>query len=124
MGDIMENRDFINRAPELLSDLAKHTEITVKKILCADEEAAIRVGQAVAIAISELWGGQNVYIPRAVSLFATERDRQIWHEFNGRNHAALAKKFGVSMQWIYKIVDRAQKEEIARRQIDMFTNEP
>ncbi len=119
----MENKDFINRAPELLSDLAKHTEVTVKKILDTDEDAAIRVGQAVAIAISEAWAGQNIYIPRAVSLLAHERDRQIWNEFNGHNHAALAKKFGVSMQWIYRIIDRVQKEEIARRQIDMFSND-
>ncbi|POY46200.1 Mor transcription activator family protein, partial [Avibacterium paragallinarum] len=36
------------------------------------------------------------------------------------NHRELARKYGVSMQWVYQIVKRMQKEEIDRRQFDMF----
>ncbi|MBS5084883.1 MAG: transcriptional regulator [Haemophilus parainfluenzae] len=44
----------------------------------------------------------------------------MFNEFTGNNLAYLAKKYGLSLQWIYKIVKRVQKEEIAKRQFDMF----
>ncbi len=45
---------------------------------------------------------------------------KIFNEFNGTNHRDLAKKYGVSMQWVYTIVKRINKEEIAKRQFNMF----
>ncbi|WP_283228558.1 Mor transcription activator family protein, partial [Haemophilus influenzae] len=45
----------------------------------------------------------------------------IFNEFNGSNHRELARKYNVSMQWIYQIVKKVTKEEIARRQFDMFS---
>lgn len=69
------------------------------------------------------WGGLNIYMPKSQVLFSCEREKQIYNEFNGTNHAALAKKYGLSVQWIYKIVKRVQKEETAKRQLDMFANQ-
>ncbi len=50
----------------------------------------------------------------------SKRDETIYQEFNGINHSELARKYGVSLQWIYKIVKAVQKEEMAKRQPDMF----
>ncbi|MOA58273.1 Mor transcription activator family protein [compost metagenome] len=50
----------------------------------------------------------------------SRRDRQIYDDFNGSNQSALARKYGVSLQWVYKIIKAVRKEEIARRQGDMF----
>ena len=41
-------------------------------------------------------------------------------DFTGANHSELARKYGVSLQWIYKIVKTVRQEELARRQGDMF----
>nr|WP_259370451.1 Mor transcription activator family protein [Rodentibacter pneumotropicus] len=116
-----DNNDFQTKAPDLLADLARHTVTTAKDFgLC--DELAENLGMIVAMKISQSWGGLNVYMPKALELFACEREKQIFNEFTGNNHAYLAKKYGLSLQWIYKIVKRVQKEEIAKRQFDMFAH--
>lgn len=116
-----ENEDFHAKAPDLLADLAKHTVASAKEFgLC--EELAENLGMIVAMKISQSWGGLNVYMPKALELFACEREKQIYNEFNGVNHAYLAKKYNLSLQWSYKIVKKIQKEEVNKRQIDMFAN--
>lgn len=116
-----DNEDFHTKAPDLLADLAKHTVVAAKEFgLC--EELAENLGMIVAMKISQSWGGLNVYMPKALELFACEREKQIYNEFNGVNHAYLAKKYNLSLQWIYKIVKKVQKEEVNKRQMDMFAN--
>ena len=116
-----DNNDFQTKAPDLLADLAKYTVIAVRECYPAmDAETAENIGMIVALKTGYNWGGLNVYVPKSMSLFACEREKQIFNEFTGNNHAYLAKKYGLSLQWIYKIVKRVQKEEIAKRQFDMF----
>ncbi|MBG4648123.1 hypothetical protein I5F68_30295 [Pseudomonas aeruginosa] len=67
------------------------------------------------------WGGQNIYFPMGLSIKLSRRDRQIYDKFNGHNQSDLAREFGVSLQWVYKIIKAVRKEEIARRQVDMFS---
>lgn len=115
-----DNDDFQTKAPDLLADLAKHTTATVVELGQLDQQTAENIGMIVAMKIGQSWGGLNLYMPKALELFACEREKQIYNEFNGVNHAYLAKKYGLSLQWIYKIVKRVQKEETAKRQFDMF----
>lgn len=58
-------------------------------------------------------GGSLIYIPKGVSdkVQANARNRLIIKEFNGFNHAYLAKKHGVSLQWIYRILKNQNKEQ-------------
>ncbi|HEL5982467.1 TPA: DNA-binding protein, partial [Escherichia coli] len=49
--------------------------------------------------------------------------REIFREFNGRNHHELARKFGVSLQWVYSVVKRVRKEEISRLQGQLFEDD-
>ncbi|HHF0441361.1 TPA: Mor transcription activator family protein [Haemophilus influenzae] len=44
----------------------------------------------------------------------------MFNEFTSNNHVSLAKKYALSLQWIYKIVKRVQKEEIAKRPFNIF----
>ncbi|TNH04489.1 transcriptional regulator [Testudinibacter sp. TR-2022] len=119
----MDNQEFSNLAPDFLLDLARYTESAVKQVLDTNDNTAQQVGQLVAMAISKDWRGQSIYIPRGVSLLAYQRDLQIWREFNGFNHAQLAKKFNVSTQWVYRIINRMQKAEIKKIQIDLFPDD-
>lgn len=58
--------------------------------------------------------GLNVYIPKGQysAVMNTARNNLIRKEFNGANHTELAMKYGVSLQWIYKIVKEKQPYEL------------
>lgn len=114
---------FEQKAPEILADLAKHIEVGLMKKVVANDwtiDKAKQISIDVAHEIAKTWGGEVIYIPRNVALLLSERDHQIWQEFNGFNHRELARKYNVSMAWVYQIVKRMRKAEIARRQFDMF----
>ncbi|WP_373100812.1 MULTISPECIES: Mor transcription activator family protein [Pasteurellaceae] len=115
---------FEQKAPEILADLARHIEAELISAASANDtltnEKAKQVGIEIAHKIAHAWGGEVIYIPRNLILLLNERDRKIWQEFNGFNHRELARKYKVSMQWVYQIVKKMRKEEIARRQFDMF----
>lgn len=81
---------------------------------------AKQIGMEVTGHIAQMWGGEVIYIPKNLILLLSERDRKIFNEFNDTNYRELVRKYSVSMQWIYQIAKRVTKEEIARRQFDMF----
>ncbi|MGO2258667.1 MAG: Mor transcription activator family protein [Hafnia alvei] len=115
----MNNHVFRSKGPELLVELAHHVAETIVDVTGLDLKVAEQVGNSVATRMMLVWGGQNVYFPMGISWNASQRDLQIFSEFNGRNHSELAKKYSVSLQWIYKIVKTVRKEEQARMQDDI-----
>ncbi|MBP4133541.1 Mor transcription activator family protein [Gallibacterium anatis] len=120
MNEKQNNSTFEDKAPEILLDLAEHTrELLVQKYQFEDSQAK-QIGIELAQCIAESWGGEVIYIPKALLITLSERDLAIWRDFNGSNHRELSRKYGVSMQWVYQIVKRMQKEEIDRHQMDMF----
>lgn len=103
---------FRSKGPELLVELAQHTSETVREIIDIEPAVADQIGQAVANRMMQAWGGQNVYFPMGMVWKVSQRDREIFLEFDGRNHHELARKFGVSLQWVYSVVKRVRKEEL------------
>jgi len=59
----------------------------------------IRKGKSI-IEICKDYGGLQIYIPLQ-SRYIKEKIRR---EFDGRNHRQLAKKYGLSMRQIYRIL--------------------
>ena len=53
-------------------------------------------------------GGLVLYIPKGCSN-NSYRNKAIIAEFNGKNHRELARKYGVSVQWIYSILNNGKK---------------
>ncbi|MCN1890813.1 DNA-binding protein [Escherichia coli] len=104
--------------------MAQHTSETVREIIDIEPAIADQIGQAVANRMMQVWGGQNVYFPMGMVWKVSQRDREIFREFNGRNHHELARKFGVSLQWVYSVVKRVRKEELDRMQGKLFADEP
>lgn len=51
-----------------------------------------------------LFGGSVIYIPKGTLKHLNARNKLIKAEFTGNNHTELAKKYGLSVQWVYKIV--------------------
>lgn len=118
----MSNRDnFRSKGPDLLVDLAQQIAIVLTDLAGIDPTKAEQLGREIADRMAAHWGGQNIYFPMGLSYKLSQRDHVIFTEFNGTNHSDLARKFGVSLQWIYKIVKAIQKEEMAKRQVDMFS---
>ena len=115
---------FRSKGPELLVELAQHTSETVREIIDIEPAVADQIGQAVANRMMQAWGGQNVYFPMGMVWKVSQRDREIFLEFDGRNHHELARKFGVSLQWVYSVVKRVRKEELDRMQGKLFDGEP
>jgi Mor family transcriptional regulator len=111
---------FRSKGPELLIDLAQHVAHALGELIDVDSEQAEHVGKEVADRMAAHWGGQNIYFPMGLSIKLSRRDRQIYDDFNGSNQSELARKYGVSLQWVYKIIKAVRKEDIARRQGDMF----
>ncbi len=101
---------FRSKGPELTVELAQHTSETVREIIDIEPAIADQIGQAVANRMMQVWGGQNVYFPMGMVWKVSQRDREIFREFNGRNHHELARKFGVSLQWVYSVVKRVRKK--------------
>lgn len=117
----MSKREFKSKGPELLADLAAHAAAISIELLNLDPDAAEQLGVELAERMAGHWGGQNLYFPMGLSLQLSKRDKQIYAEFDGMNHGDLARKYSVSVQWVYKIVKAARLAEMARRQEDLFT---
>lgn len=112
-----------SKGPELLHDLAQHVSAALQELIEADKERADHVGQEIANRMAGHWGGQLIYFPIGTAIKLSVRDLAIWNDFNGKNHSDLARKYGVSLQWIYKILKAMRQEDLARRQGALFSKQ-
>lgn len=112
--------EFRSKGPELLLDLIDQLTVALEEMVSLERSKAQHVAKEVAERMTAHWGGQNLYFPMGMVVKLSRRDRQIYDDFNGDNHHELARKYGVSLQWIYKIVKAMRKEHIASLQSDMF----
>lgn len=116
----MKNMTSNAEMPELLMDLADKSAKILQECIEIDPEIANHVGSQIARNIAESWGGQTVYIQKGMGMFAHERDLQIYKEFSGNNHAELARKYKISMQWVYVIVKKMQAIKMREVQPELF----
>lgn len=108
------------RIPELVADLEDQIADCLKRDLILDKHKAKELAVKVARHITDNWGGQLIYIPKNTLGRISDRDMEVYRDFDGRNHAALAKKYGLTMQHIYRIVKEVGIRERAKRQGDFF----
>jgi Mor family transcriptional regulator len=85
----------------------------------AHQEAA-EIALDVAEHVRKNIGGVATYIPRGLSYELSLRDRQIWSEFKGDNHAELARKYDMTEMRVRQIIDRAARADRAARQHKLF----
>jgi Mor family transcriptional regulator len=106
--------------PELLTELRRIVADTLRTGIDLDADLADHIGHEAARRICDNWGGTSVYIPKPDSLERYDRDLQIWAEFDGRNQIDLARKYRVSLVWIYAICKRMRALDVDRRQGKLF----
>lgn len=76
---------------------------------------------AIVKQLTHVWEGNLIYITKTPDHEVMHRNQCIFDEFKGNNHDVLAEKYGVSIQWIYRIVKEMREDYIHRYQPDMFT---
>ena len=76
---------------------------------------AAEASRRLADYLSLAWGGQQLYIPKD----SKRRAAMIYAEFDGANQADLARKYGVCVQTIYKVI-KAERKARSMRQCSLL----
>ncbi len=103
----MSRNEMGIRRHELLEGVHFHARQTLIE-LGIDPDLADQAGCAISEMLANEWGGQLVNIPKDHHYRLASRDLAIYEEFNGTNHGQLARKHGVTVRAIYKIVKRVR----------------
>lgn len=111
----MKQSAMAEKRHELLSDIADHVAHVLQEHGVLGEVAE-QAGSAVADHLSVAWAGATVCFPKDHRYKLTKRDLQILSEFNGRNHHALALKYSLTENAIYKLLKRVQDRKFDRDQ--------
>lgn len=104
---------------ELLSDVADLVAVVLEDH-GVDVALAEQCGAALADRLATHWGGQLINIPKDYRFNLANRDLLIYEEFTGNNHGELARKYGMTVRGIYKIIERARKRDLDYRQPKLF----
>lgn len=62
-----------------------------------------QVGPDAMVKLIQCWGGLQVYLPKDGLI--KWKKRKILAEYNGRNTRELARRYSVSVSWVYSIID-------------------
>jgi len=92
---------------ELLENIHAHA----RKILeehGIESDIADQAGAAISNHLAEDWGGQVITIPKDYHYKLASRDALIYEDFDGRNHSQLARKYGMTVRGIYKVISRVR----------------
>lgn len=114
------SEQFRSRGPELLVDLIDKTARVLEAKAGLEPDTARLCAEEVARHMRMEWGGQQVYFPKGAAVDISDRDLQLFREFDGHNQVELARRYNMSVQWVYQRLKAVQRAEIARRQADLF----
>ena len=101
-----------NKYPELLADLADCIQQRLCLTLPADQAETLSMG--ITEDIRARFAGCLVYIPIDAAGNRARRNKAIVAEFDGRNHATLARRYRIGVGTVYDIIAKAKKGETDR----------
>ena len=113
-------RELLSKGPELLADLSAFAIKILQEKAGMDDDQAANLARDLVDAMRHYWGGQLVYFPKGLKLEIVDRDIHMYAEFNGYNHAVLAKKYDLSMQAVYNRLRIVRESKISENQADLF----
>lgn len=111
---------YRSQAPELLRDMTDKIKSALCDLGAVNEDQATAIADRIVERMAADWGGQNIYFPMGLVFKLTKRDRDIYRDFNGSNHAELSRRNEVSVTHIYRIIRAVRDEEFRRRQGGLF----
>lgn len=108
-----------NLYPELIEHIAATVAATLvdRGIEVGDAKVA---GQECAEAVMMSLGGQQIYIPMGKFLKLSERDREIYAKWNGRNDVALCREYNISERHLRRIIEAMREADRRSRQQGLF----
>ncbi len=109
-----------SKLPEIINDLVDVSSRAIAAELDLEEQKALQLGEMIAQHFCDMYGGCQIYIPVGFVLKLSQRDRQIFAEFNGKNHSELAKKWGCSERTIYGVIRRVRAQGFSPDQIELL----
>lgn len=112
--------NYRSQAPELLRDMTDKIKLALSELCRLDDDKAGEIATLIVDRMAADWGGQNIYFPMGLVYKLSKRDRQIYDDFNGANHADLARRYSVTVTHIYRIIRAVREEEFRRRQGGLF----
>lgn len=119
MSDHTKTSTVRARTAEFLMELHAHLVAGLKKHgIKAD--AAEEMADNIIDDVRAAFGGEPLYIPKGVSMDAVLKHHKIYADFTGRNHHDLVRKYGVSLQWVYRVVNTVGRQLRRRNQPDLF----
>lgn len=104
---------------EFLSDIVAHiTQILTDNNI--DKAMAQPIALDVVNHLANHWGGQNISFPKDFIYQVAERDLLIFQEANRDNIHDVARRYGISVNAVYRAINRIRPVAIAKKQTDMF----
>lgn len=67
------------------------------------------IGLESVLALVRARGGEAIYIPKQDSVAAAARNRAIRAQFNGHNHAELARRYNLTVRWVNEIISEGRR---------------
>ena len=104
---------------EFLDDIVDHIS-TILKENSVEEVQAEATALDVANYLANHWGGQNFSFPKDYTFKISQRDLNIFEEVNRDNMHEVARKYGISVNAVYRALKRIRPLAIAKSQPDMF----
>ncbi|HEU4601560.1 MAG TPA: Mor transcription activator family protein [Steroidobacteraceae bacterium] len=105
--------------PELLELIAGIVGEALEKNGSSEQDAA-RIAYEAAETVRRTIGGHQIYLPKGKRYELSQRDLQIWNDFNGRNIHMLARKHDLTVKQIYAIIAKVRLQQSKRVQPDFF----
>ena len=107
---------FPDGYPELLEQIG---QVIYNRLVTHEIAQATSLAFTITEAIRTEIGGVQQYIPRGLSYELSQRDEQIWSEFNGDNYKMLAHKYNLTEMQVRNIVKRARQRDLSTRQMPL-----
>ena len=117
--------DNLDRIAAFARELADVVARKVQECLPIDPQKGAEIGLSCAQEVCDEFAGQLIYVPMGLALRISERDQAMYHAYcqNGRDAAAVAKQFGVSVQTAYKRIKLVESAAFRERQGALFEEE-
>jgi len=84
-----------------------------------NKDMAEKISHSTVDHLRKDYGGEHIYFPKGKELDAIFKHLEIYKRWNGHNQVELAKEFNITVPSIYRILKKAHKKEIDKRQSKM-----
>lgn len=82
----------------------KHVELTLEDIPETYQQFVAVTGIPIFLKLCEIFGGNNVYMPKPDTVIRVARDAAICREFDGGNYKELGQKYGITQSRVRSII--------------------